>query len=201
MNDFFAWSDTNCFFHLPTRGVQFTWSNGRGGRRFTERRLDRAICNQAWLDMCSSLNVSTLTRLKSDHFPLLMEFETVPTPFVSQFKFPNMWSLHEDCRNLIQQSWNTTVVGCPMFILNQKLKSLKQKLKIWNKTVFGNINILVKEAEQKLISIQAKIDINDASDALLDQQKKCSNIFRECFGEGRRILERKIQHFLALSRG
>ena len=112
-----------------------------------------------------------------------------------------MWSLHEDCRNLIQQSWNTNVVGCPMFILNQKLKTLKQNLKIWNKMVFGNVNILVKEAEQKLVSIQADIDINGVSDSLLDQTKNCSNIIRKCFGKGRRILERKIQHILALSRG
>jgi len=151
--------------------------------------------------MCSSLNVSTLTKLKSDHFPLLMEFETVPTSFVSQFKFLSMWSLHEDCRNLIQQSWNTNVVGCPMFILNQKLKTLKQNLKIWNKTAFGNVNTLVKEAEQNLVSIQADIDINGVSDSLLDQTKNCSNIIRKCFGKGRRILERKIQHILALSRG
>jgi hypothetical protein len=144
MLDFSEWSNNNCFFHLPTRGMQFTWSNGRGGRRFTERRLDRVICNQAWLDMCSSLNVSTLSRLKSDDFPLLLDFETAPTSFASQFKFLSMWSLHDGCRVLIKQTWNTNVVGCPMYILNQKLNILKQRLKVWNKTVFGNVNSLVK---------------------------------------------------------
>jgi len=58
-----------------------------------------------------------------------------------------------------------------MFILNLKLKNLKHRLKIWNKTVFGNVNVLVKDAEQKLILIQANIDSNGASDLLLDQQK------------------------------
>lgn len=99
MNDFFDWSDTNNFIHLPTRGVQFTWSNGRNGNRQTKRRLDRVICNQAWLDLCSSLNVSTLVNHKSDHFPLLLEFETTPHNFVSQFKFMQMWSHHADCKS------------------------------------------------------------------------------------------------------
>lgn len=171
MNDFAEWSNQNYLFHLPTRGVQFTWSSGRSGRRLTERRLDRAIYKQSWLDMCSALNVSTLSRLKSDHFPLLMDFETSTISFASQFKFMNMWSLHADCKNMIQQSWNETVVGCPMFILNQKLKNLKQKLKIWNKTVFGNLNSIVKEAEQKLLYIQDEIDSNGATETLLEHQK------------------------------
>lgn len=82
-----------------------------------------------------------------------------------------MWTLHDDGKNVIQESWDDNVVGCPMFILNQKLKNLKQKLKLWNKNVFGNVNTIVKGAEQKLISIQADIDINGASETLLDNKK------------------------------
>jgi len=121
--------------------------------------------------MCSSLNVSTLSKLKSDHFPLLLDFEHSQTTFVSQFKFLSMWTLHDDCKSIIQESWNENMVGCPMFILNQKLKNLKQKLKHWNKNVFGNVNTLVKEAEQKLILIQSDIDTNGAFETLLDHQK------------------------------
>jgi hypothetical protein len=82
-----------------------------------------------------------------------------------------MWIHHEDCRRVIQEAWNVNIVGCPMFILNQKLKLLKQKLKIWNKTVFGNVHNLVEEAEEKLSSIQADIDIFGASDSLMEHQK------------------------------
>jgi len=158
MNDFSDWSDNNNLFHLPTRGVQLTWSNGRGGSRHTERRLDRVICNQQWLDMCNSLNVTTLTKLKSDHFPILLHFENSQTTFKSQFKFLNMCTLHENCKHVIQDSWNTNVIGCPMFILNQKLKILKQNLKIWNKNVFSNVHMLVKNAKQKLDDIQNEIE-------------------------------------------
>jgi len=75
------------------------------------------------------------------------------------------------------------VVGCPMFILNQKLKNLKHKLKFWNKNVFGNINTLVKEAEQKLISIQTDIDINGASEALLENQKSAQIDFEKAINK------------------
>jgi len=36
MMDFFDWSDICYLFHLPTRGVQYTWSNGRRDARLTE---------------------------------------------------------------------------------------------------------------------------------------------------------------------
>ena len=70
-----------------------------------------------------------------------------------------------------------------MFILNQKLKNLKHKLKFWNKNVFGNINTLVKEAEQKLISIQTDIDINGASEALLENQKSAQIDFEKALNK------------------
>jgi len=69
MAEFLDWSNNDNSIHLPTRGVQFTWANGRHGRRFTEKRLDRALCNQVWLDNCSSITVSTLLKHRSDTFP------------------------------------------------------------------------------------------------------------------------------------
>lgn len=129
INDFAQWTNTNDLIHLPTRGAFYTWVNGRGGTAFTEKRLDRVICNQAWIDMCSNLSVSTLPKTRSDHFPLLFEFHNTSHKFISQFKFMKMWTLNEDCKNLITDSWNVPIVGCPMFILSQKLKRLKLALK------------------------------------------------------------------------
>lgn len=51
-----------------------------------------------------------------------------------------MWTLHPDCKNIIADSWKLNVVATPMFILTQKLKVLKEKLKAWNKDSFGNVN-------------------------------------------------------------
>jgi len=40
---------------------------------------------------------------------------------------------------LIHDSWKNNVVGCPMFVLQHKLKRLKIELKIWNKKSFCNV--------------------------------------------------------------
>ncbi|XP_058756625.1 uncharacterized protein LOC131629842 [Vicia villosa] len=157
MTDFFNWSNDNHYIHLPTVGNFLTWSNGRKGRNLTEKRLDRAICNTDFLDACCTLVCSTLPRFKSDHFPILLTFEVDKISFKSQFKFLRMWSSHNDCINIIQSSWNVNVTGCPMFILDRKLRILKKNLKTWNNNVFGNVINKVEEAETILKEIQADI--------------------------------------------
>jgi hypothetical protein len=82
-----------------------------------------------------------------------------------------MWTLHDDYKNIVAASWNEPVVGCPMFVLSQKLKSLKLKLKTWNKETFGNVHELVKNAETHLLQIQTQIDTFGHTNILLDQQK------------------------------
>jgi hypothetical protein len=160
IEDFQRWTDSNDLVHLPTRGASFTWSNRRGGRHHTERRLDRVVCNHKWLDLCTSVSCHTLIKNISDHFPLLLVFKTNSVGFASSFKFLKVWSLHDDCKNVIQSCWNERVVGCPMYVLNFKLKS-------WNSEIFGNVHGYVKEAEKELQDIQDQIQDNGHYEGLL----------------------------------
>lgn len=59
--------------------------------------------------------------------------------FTYQFKFMQMWTLQKDCKNIVSQSWNTKMYGCPMYVLDKKLRILKDNLKYWNKNTFGNV--------------------------------------------------------------
>ncbi|GAU50480.1 hypothetical protein TSUD_409650 [Trifolium subterraneum] len=166
IEDFQNWTDSNYLLHLSTSGATFTWSNGRGGSRHTERRLDRTICNQDWVDACTSMNCSTLVRTTSDHYPLLLDCNTHDLSFKASFKFMKMWSLHEGCHAVIADSWKENVIGCPMFILSTKLKRLKEKLRRWNKDIFGNVHSYVNEAEQDLSNIQAQLQTSGHTDSL-----------------------------------
>ena len=171
IEDFQQWSDTFNLIHLLTRGAAFTWDNRRSGLRHTKRMLDRSIVNHKLLDLCSSISCSTLTKTCSDHYPLLLDFNTDPRTFASSFKFIKMWTLHTDWTQLITDCWSVNVVGSPMFVLSHKLKHLKSKLKHWNKDVFGNIHAYVDEAEAKLAEIQNQINIHGHSDTLLTEEK------------------------------
>lgn len=108
--------------------------------KLIEKRLDRAICSQKWLVVCSKIVVTSINHFKSDHHSLLMEFDMNEIKFRAYFKFFKMWSLHPSCIDVITNSWKQNVAGCPMFILSTKLKILKDKLKIWNKEVLRNVH-------------------------------------------------------------
>ena len=187
MQDFVDWTDTFDLIHLPTRGAYYTWSNGRRVRAHTQRRLDRSVCNQAWLDICQSTSCSTLIKTSSDHYPLLLTFDTTDNTFASSFKFLKMWALHDDCKEFIASSWQTPAIGCPMYILTKKLKTLKDKLKVWNKDTFGNVHDYVKNAKSKLSLLQHQINIDGPFDNLLNLEKQAQTDLnqalarQECF--------------------
>jgi len=172
MMDFQNWSDSFDLIHIPTRGAIFTWDNGRSGRRHTQRRLDRSICNQMLLDSCSSISCYTILKTKSDHYHLLLNIKTDNLQFTSNFKILKAWTLHGDCKELISNCWNQNIVVYPLYILSTKLKNLKETLKQWNKDVFGNIHSFVSDAEKALQDIQIQIQLLGHTDLLMQEEKK-----------------------------
>ncbi|XP_058727131.1 uncharacterized protein LOC131598562 [Vicia villosa] len=171
ISDFFNWTDVNSLIQVPTLGNPFTWCNGRKGRLRTEKRLDRVICNMDLLDVCHSIKCHTLPKVKSDHYPLLYSINLEKVTFKSQFKFLNMWTKNEDCLRVIEEVWKTKFWGCPMYVLDRKLKLLKARLKDWNKNSFGDITHNVITAESDLRKIQDDIGNFGYTDLLHELEK------------------------------
>lgn len=58
-----------------------------------------------------------------------------------------------------------------MYILSEKLKHLKHKLKVWNKDVFGNVHDRVSKAQQAVDRIQEQTSVLGFSDDRFEQEK------------------------------
>ncbi|XXG61553.1 hypothetical protein AAC387_Pa05g0136 [Persea americana] len=69
-----------------------------------------------------------------------------------------MWPQHPDFLSLVVENWSSHVARNPQYVLAHKLKSLKLVLKGWNKSVFGDIQIKVQNAEQKVLDLQELLD-------------------------------------------
>ncbi|XP_058757259.1 uncharacterized protein LOC131630499 [Vicia villosa] len=152
MIDFKLWVDHNNLLEILTEGAFFTWSNGLGINS-VERKLDRAFCNNNWINSSITMSVSYLPKLRSNHHHILLYSSFSSQRRASQFKFLAMWTLDDSCKTLISTVWASSIFGCPMFILAKKLKLLKTS-KAWNKDVFRNIHSLVLEATDDLSSVQ-----------------------------------------------
>lgn len=125
-----------------------------------KKRLDRSICNDAWINFWSSISCCTLTKSKSDHYPLLLDLKRDVIMHQSSFKFMKKWALHPECIDIGKDAWKEQAYGCPMFVLTKKLKSLKSRLKEWNKNIFGDVHLRVSNAMQQVYSIQQHLDEN-----------------------------------------
>jgi len=84
-----------------------------------------------------------------------------------------MWLQGKSCLKLIHDSWDNKVVGCPMFILQHKLKRLKIELYDWNKNSFGNVDNVVPFKQSLLLGIQQTLETASMCDidGLLIQEK------------------------------
>ncbi|XP_026433536.1 uncharacterized protein LOC113330957 [Papaver somniferum] len=60
-----------------------------------------------------------------------------------------MWFSHPDFLRMVEDSWKSPVYGNLDFIFPYKLKRLKEAIKLWNQTVFGNVNARLKQAQLK----------------------------------------------------
>jgi len=148
-NEFLNWTNKHSLVHLDTNGARFTWSNNREGGAFIAQRLDRAICNDRWIDYWNVISCNTLVRCFSYHFPLLLTLhQQPPTTITPRFKFFKSWTTFDSCEAIVSDHWAVQAPGSPMHVLHYKLKSLKPKLQLWNKLVVGNhydrVNNLVK---------------------------------------------------------
>ncbi|KAF5191552.1 hypothetical protein FRX31_018863 [Thalictrum thalictroides] len=149
--EFSNWMDNCQLLEAPSSGLKYTWCNHQEGRRRIFSRIDRAFYNSSWASLFSGWQVKVHSRLQSDHAPLIGLTQQIPRPTNSPFKFNKAWLLHENFWELVCHSWSQPVRGAPIFRVQQKLKRLKQDLKVWNKQVFGDIEGKIMAAEQELL--------------------------------------------------
>ncbi|RYR42782.1 hypothetical protein Ahy_A08g039223 [Arachis hypogaea] len=127
-------SDTNKFIDCMCNcgmmeveffGPPFTWQRGH-----IKRRLDRVLNNFEWTQLFQAAGVKHLPKLKSDHLPILIDFQhTIQDNSNKPFRLLAPWLLHDDYSNLY---------GCGEALLpkvkqkNSSSNTWQGIVKIWN---------------------------------------------------------------------
>ena len=112
---------------LPLLGSPFTWSGGVNNQSLS--RLDQFLVNEEWDCRFSGSKQCVSPRPMFDHFPILLDGGGLRKgPFL--FRFENMWLKIEGFKDLLKTWWEQdSFSGSSSFILAEKLKVLKSKLK------------------------------------------------------------------------
>lgn len=67
MREFRRWIDDSNLIDIPLQTKKYTWSRG-----MSMSKLDRFLCEGAWLSKFPDLSIKSLNRRTSDHNPLLL---------------------------------------------------------------------------------------------------------------------------------
>lgn len=138
-------------------GTELTWIKGGGAKM---SKLDRFLVSGNFGDSWPDFEAISDARLYSDHKPIIMKqikrfYGHVP------FKFFNSWMEYQEMEDLVRKSWiETELEGqhLKLFIIMQKLKKVKEALKVWAK------KMKIKEEEdrnewlEKLVVLDKKIE-------------------------------------------
>ncbi|XP_057249111.1 uncharacterized protein LOC130590640 [Beta vulgaris subsp. vulgaris] len=128
---------------ITATNKSFTWFRSQ-----SKSVLDRLIVSSEWITQFPSMKVAILKRGLSDHCPLHVHTHTMdwgPKPF----KFHNCWLADPNCLKLIRESWTKQAKGT----MPEKLKAIKQNLKEWNCSNFGNIDANIRRLEDVISEI------------------------------------------------
>ena len=113
---------------FPLKGGPFTWRGGLNNQRMA--RLDRFLVTDDWDTHFSGAKQNLVPRPASDHFLVLLEGGGLSGRGPLPFRFENTWLKVDGFKNLFNEWWkNIEVRGSGSYVMTEKLKALKVKLK------------------------------------------------------------------------
>ncbi|XP_041028214.1 uncharacterized protein LOC121268148 [Juglans microcarpa x Juglans regia] len=87
----------------------------------------------------------------------------------SPFRFHNMWISYEDFLNVVTSSWRESIVSnSGLSKLAKILKRLKIALRTWNKKKFGQVDVVIRELEERLEVLEGSLQSNYNEDDKAD---------------------------------
>ncbi|RVW54301.1 Transposon TX1 uncharacterized 149 kDa protein [Vitis vinifera] len=162
---------------VPLVGGPFTWNGGVNNQTFS--RLDRFLFNEGWENHFGDVRQCVLPRPVSDHFPILLDVgggRRGPSPF----RFENMWLKVEGVKELMKSWWEgVSFNGSASFILAEKIKVLKVKLKEWNRDSFGRIELRKNAALEQVQFWDAREKISRLNLEELEARKEAREDYKK----------------------
>ncbi|KAH1031095.1 hypothetical protein J1N35_043269 [Gossypium stocksii] len=122
--------DNTHLHDLGFQGPPFTWHRGN-----LSERLDRAMGNDAWMEAFPNYLITHFPRIKFDHRPLLLNCcYNVSCAPNCPFRFLADWLHHQNFSEFVKNNWSFNGN------MTSAITEFTDKLKRWNKCVYGHIS-------------------------------------------------------------
>ena len=161
--EFNEWIEEMEVEEAPWVGSKFTWVRPNGTAR---SKLDRVLLSPEWMSKWPGTTQYTLERNFSDHYPILLRSKNVdwgPKPF----RIMDCWLSDISFKKTVEESWKSNQQkGWGGYVLKEKIKALKNRLKVWNREQFGDTFKKYTKIQEELNKMEA-----DTADRQLSQQE------------------------------
>ncbi|KAL0910047.1 hypothetical protein M5K25_020975 [Dendrobium thyrsiflorum] len=108
-------------------GPKFTWCNKKFGSPRILERLDRCFLNSSTLNSSRHLVVRHLSRVASDHCPIILDLSNHSTMYRYNIKFEDVWASYPTLVAVVQKDCSKRASG--NFVKLRELTHLKDNLK------------------------------------------------------------------------
>ncbi|XP_074289614.1 uncharacterized protein LOC141614766 [Silene latifolia] len=108
MNNFREVVDDCGLRDVDFEGYTFTYDNGQAEEDNRQSRIDRAQCNEAWIDLFPRAKLIHLEREWSDHAPISLRLARRRREEQAQgklFRFEQLWVGADGCEGVVQEAW------------------------------------------------------------------------------------------------
>lgn len=118
---------------------------------------DRCMVNVECLMTMLGCIVNFLIARLSKHSPVLLEWsDIVKRHYPSRLN--NCWALIPSFRNIMEEVWNRSIAGDPIYSVCTKLKNLTIEIKKWTRNNAPDLRKRVEETKAKLEDIQERLN-------------------------------------------
>ena len=160
---------------LPMQGEWYTWHNCSTNSRSLWKKLDRFLINDRWLARFPSSYYHSLLPRTSDHSPLLLHRDR-QNQTGGMFRFDNYLTLSPEFIPSVQNIWQNTIVGVPMFAVTRKLKALKPVFREQRRKK-GDLTLNVQLAKGFLDEAQQLVSSDRQNEAFLLLEHCCRLVY------------------------
>jgi len=167
---------------IQTSNGVYTWTNKQRGTQHIASRLDQFLILDNAIHLGGDFHASILPQGGSDHWPIMLQWSRLGTRCNRPFRFEAFWFSNPNFKIVVSEAWQSFIPpeGAKMFQFQQKLKNLKQVLKAWNRTQFGNIFENWKKLEQRMSSLQQTIILEGRTEEQAHQEQNLWTKIEAC---------------------
>ncbi|KAK8951217.1 hypothetical protein KSP39_PZI003094 [Platanthera zijinensis] len=113
--------------------------------------------NLAGLALVPLASLRHLTRLGSDHCPILLQLGSPNSDRRSRwFRFEDVWLSYPMCSKIVQQNWNRADLGSAAEVLRRKWSRTLRALFFWSKNKLKELGALKSQLEAEVADLQVR---------------------------------------------